>query len=84
MANCYSCVYRQNITGSVHSACGAFNNAPALGLEMLVAVTSHDIDWFKDMIEIDLHGLKNGWANYPIDFDPIWIKKCVFYKQCQS
>jgi hypothetical protein len=30
-------------------------------------------------IELDQHGVDNGWAMWPIDFDPIWVKKCQFY-----
>jgi len=26
------------------------------------------------------HGVKNGWFLFPIDFDPVWLEKCVFLK----
>jgi len=25
------------------------------------------------MIQINEHGFKNGWAMFPIKFDPVWI-----------
>jgi hypothetical protein len=32
-------------------------------------------------VELDGHGLMNGWANWPLEFDPIWIKKCEGYQE---
>jgi hypothetical protein len=31
------------------------------------------------IIEIDEYGKKQGWANWPLDFDPVWVKKCGFF-----
>jgi len=31
------------------------------------------------IINADNHGIKNGWANWPWDFDPIWINSCDSY-----
>lgn len=78
--DCYSCIYRRDLPGSTHSTCGVFDNTPALGLEMLLTIMTNDISWFKDIIDIDPHGIKKGWANYPFNFDPIWIKSCKFYR----
>jgi hypothetical protein len=28
------------------------------------------------------HGIKNGWFNFPIDFDPVWIEgQCEGYEE---
>lgn len=29
---------------------------------------------FNPLLEFNAHGVKNGWANYPENFDPIWIE----------
>lgn len=31
------------------------------------------------IVDISNHGIRNGWAFYPIDFDPIWIESCDSY-----
>lgn len=31
------------------------------------------------IVDLDPHGVKNGWASWPLDFDPVWIRKCMFY-----
>jgi hypothetical protein len=36
-------------------------------------------DWIKDIVNLDPHGIKNGWANWPMDFDPVWVTDCKFY-----
>ncbi len=35
-------------------------------------------------IKLNPHGVKNGWANWPIDFDPIWVDECLFHESLQS
>jgi hypothetical protein len=30
------------------------------------------------LVKMDDHGIRNGWASWPIDFDPIWVENCVF------
>jgi len=32
--------------------------------------------YISDNVDINLHGAKNGWASWPVDFDPIWINDC--------
>lgn len=33
---------------------------------------------------IDPDGIRNGWAYWPIDFDPTWVRSCAFYKSKNS
>ena len=35
----------------------------------------------EELVQLNDHGVKNGWASWPIDFDPIWIEKCAFYTE---
>lgn len=39
-----------------------------------ISIKIEKVQYTIPFIEIDLHGLKNGWANWPLEFDPIWIK----------
>jgi len=31
------------------------------------------------MLDVNPHGIENGWATWPLDFDPIWIDSCDSY-----
>jgi hypothetical protein len=31
-------------------------------------------------IKADYHGIKNGWFNWPYNFDPIWLIECKGYE----
>ena len=28
-----------------------------------------------------VHGMANGWCMWPMNFDPIWIKRCPLYER---
>jgi hypothetical protein len=30
------------------------------------------------LVKLNDHGIKNGWASWPMDFDPIWVEGCIF------
>lgn len=32
------------------------------------------------IVELNPHGVKNGWASWPLDFDPIWVEKCQCFR----
>lgn len=64
MSTCEECVFAGPIPGNAHTKC----NHP-LGLELFMA---------NKKPVINEHGAKNGWANWPFDFDPIWIEACEF------
>lgn len=32
------------------------------------------------VIEFDEYGIRKGWAMWPIDFDPTWLRQCKFYQ----
>ena len=76
--DCYSCIHRRSVIGSAHSSCVALP-AP-LGISFLMHIYQHgNTKGLEEHIDIDSHGIKNGWASYLMDFDPIWIKHCKFY-----
>jgi hypothetical protein len=83
--NCYECIYRRDLIGDAHSRCvhpdvktivadkgsliemlgllGSVGRGPGLNLKML-GVTGHP------------HGVKQGWFNWPVNFDPVWLETC--------
>jgi hypothetical protein len=32
---------------------------------------------FDANVTMDSHGVEHGWAFWPLDFDPIWVKACT-------
>lgn len=28
------------------------------------------------LVDLNPHGVKHGWATWPIDFDPVWVESC--------
>lgn len=84
--DCYNCIHRGTVPGSCHSSCrvlrlGTTDDSKTAVLESLVAIGSIKITLKEDQeaVKLNEHGVKNGWANWPLDFDPIWVDECVFY-----
>lgn len=85
--NCYECIHRGNVPGSTHSSCNVIKkiyapeHATAVVEMGLVAgmgkLTTQDN---KPAVDLDEHGVRKGWAAWPMDFDPIWVKSCIFFE----
>lgn len=86
MSNCYTCKHRLPVPGSAHSACALIGDEIArMQTALLYAkgyrVTLKDKDTGKkqELLTLDSHGVRSGWCNWPIDFDPVWVKDCLGY-----
>ena len=73
MIDCYKCKYRGNIPGDAHSCCRYPGNKTGM------------FDYFENEnkknaqklnIKAELHGIKNGWFFWPVNFDPVWLISC--------
>jgi hypothetical protein len=65
--NCYTCLHREDLAGDAHSQCSEGLKQCLSGLpksEVTIRVS------------LDPHGVRNGWAMWPFNFDPIWITTC--------
>jgi hypothetical protein len=83
--NCYDCKWRGEVPGDAHSCCnhpkvsaiiddplaqvlgilGSVGRGPGLqGLGIKLGVTGNQ------------HGIRNGWFNWPVNFDPVWLETC--------
>ena len=60
--DCYKCKWSKPIPGSEHLQCVN----PRLSVDSNHILT----------VKISSYGFKRGWANFPYDFDPIWIESC--------
>lgn len=73
--DCYSCPFRGTVAGSAHSSCHVLpteQRAKILQGLFLGAVPVVKVAG-KEAIQFNPHGIANGWCNYPVNFDPVWI-----------
>ena len=84
--DCYNCKFRGNVSGSAHSSCKVISctgNEKSFELEVLLA--SHQVQLMdgdnNPIVKLSPHGVKNGWANWPLNFDPVWVESCKFFTE---
>lgn len=88
--NCHKCMFVGDVPGSAHRSCKILReadpkNAPLIEVMIVLGKAAFtyldkESNERKNIVEIDEHGKKNGWADWPIQFDPVWIKNCIFFK----
>ena len=81
MNKCYECKYRGVVPGSCHSTC---RHPLVLGNEypILMALMAGVREIGEPFnLQFDEHGFKNGWFNWPTDFDPTWLKNCDSFEK---
>jgi hypothetical protein len=83
---CYECKHRGTVTGSAHSSCGVIKSTGSEKgpeLEFMLAMRQVEIkDQNGDhIVKLNPHGIQNGWAAWPIDFDPVWVESCGFFSE---
>ena len=88
--DCYKCAHRGGVAGSTHSSCknplvqdeanDAMGNIMAIfasvGRGPAVIAGAEKLN-----IKGSPHGIKNGWFNWPYNFDPIWLENCDGFKK---
>ena len=87
--DCYQCIFRQDLPGNAHSKCGHPDNKDTLEnplLNMMAIFASVErvgpvLGANKLDIKGDAHGIRNGWFNWPFNFDPVWLLKCNGFKK---
>lgn len=89
--NCYNCKYRGMVSGSTHSCCkfiteNTTDKALATEIEFLLASGKYKLTFNNEEIgkyspvKLNKHGVRNGWATWPLNFDPVWVEECVFFQ----
>ena len=81
--DCYSCKYSEKLSYSCHLQC----NHPFVKNENMIYAllnTMGKLTYNPLNIKLNSHGVKNGWATFPIDFDPIWLENCDGFEQVGS
>jgi hypothetical protein len=89
--NCYNCKFKGFVGGSTHISCTVLRitgtDFKVELLEFMLATNQVDLidtRTNEPHVQINEYGRKSGWANYPLDFDPIWIDKCSFYTEYEK
>ena len=83
--NCYHCKFRRELGYSAHSKCVAL-------IEKLEGDKKKEADTIIDLlgstgmlksdgVKFNQHGVDNGWAIWPSNFDPNWLEKCDFFER---
>ena len=87
--NCYECKWRVPIPGSAHSECThpvTKETLPSDRLRLFVTLRAEmDVIAAEKLgIKADPHGIKNGWFNWPWNFDPVWLEACDGYEPTEE
>lgn len=75
--NCYTCKYRREVPGSAHSSCNPLHPTSELYLAWYI----QECNGYTENLKLNSHGMRNGWAFWPINFDPVWVEHCNFYEE---
>jgi len=62
--DCYACKFRTPVWHSAHSGCAhpeTLSGNPEKKLGIMAVY----------------HGIKNGWFDWPVNFDPVWLENCT-------
>lgn len=86
--NCYNCKYRGEVVGSCHSSCNhpkcenLFND-PVMSVISILGSVRGGIPPISTGLKIkgNEHGIRSGWFNHPMNFDPIWLEECNGFKK---
>ena len=95
LMKCYKCIHRGSVPGSAYSSClvlkKAINPTDLFVFEELLAshqaileVTNSETEEKIPLVNMNPHGVKNGLANWPLDFDPVWINDCISFQDNES
>lgn len=85
--NCYECKHRGTLVGNTHSRClhPKVKTDIASELFSIMGVGNIGAGVIEAALELDVkanpHGVKNGWAFWPYNFDPIWITNCKGFEK---
>ena len=81
--DCYKCKYRGAVVGSAHSSCKhpkceTVDENPLVGLLSILGSVRGGVPPIGTGLKIkgSEHGIKKGWFNHPLNFDPVWLEEC--------
>ena len=78
--NCYTCKFRRDIPGDAHSQCTIIPSDYVPFISK-IAFTKNGVSTDTINVRLDPYGVENGWAMWPINFDPIWVEHCNLHRE---
>ena len=81
---CHQCIHSRPIPGDAHLSCAhpAVKGSPDEILSpMMIIVGQRSLAMTKLGVTVNQHGAANGWAMWPMNFDPVWIESCNGFKE---
>jgi hypothetical protein len=78
--DCSNCKYAMKKSHTHHIGCSYFGSDLVKQLKLLhnppvLKVTPKDEEELTiELVTLNPHGVNNGWAMWPFEFDPCWIK----------
>lgn len=90
--NCYTCMHRGSVPGDTHSCClhpalEGVTDDPVGGMLAMFASVGRAAPMVaiqavaeKFGIKANYHGIRQGWFNWPWNFDPVWLENCNAYE----
>ncbi len=91
--NCYQCKHQGSVPGSAHSSCrhpsvaGVADDPLDQILGMLGSVgRGPGLVAEKNPLNVqgNAHGVRMGWFNWPINFDPVWLERCDGFEEKET
>lgn len=86
--DCYKCPHRREVPGSVHSSCHILKPQLRTAIALMAmcgqmpTITNEKTG--EDLLILNPTGVKEGWYNWPIDFDPVWVECYLPMKEFQE
>ena len=83
--NCWNCKWSREIPGSVHLRCVHPKVLEAIDmghpLARLISLLGGSPVATKLKVKLNPVGVRNGWANHPFNFDPVWVEECEGFER---
>lgn len=83
--DCFKCPLRGTVAGSAHSSCKLLDDETSFKMAMMCAlgkiprITNNETG--EDLLSFNPVGVVNGWCNWPLDFDPVWVTCRIPFKK---
>ena len=80
--DCHSCKHSASIPGDCHLKCIHPETKHIWDVELsdFLSLIGKQVTFAYPVDSMDIklndHGYKNGWANWPFNYDPIWLDNC--------
>ena len=89
--DCYKCKYRKSVPGSAHSCCdhSKCRNITGDALQKVLSILGSVRGGVPPLstglkVKGNPKGIRGGWFNHPLNFDPLWLEECDGFESKES